>query len=142
MAAARSYRVEVVRLLLEAGADVQRQTSDGFTALHAAVGEVSRTPELQGECVRLLLTRGAAPDGRTASGLTALMNAAWVGCLSAVQALLDAGASPAACDPQDARPRLSRASEGTRGSPSCSLRAVERRRRGMEERAGGARTPH
>jgi ankyrin repeat protein len=28
------------------------------------------------------------------------MHAAWVGCLPAVQALLDAGASPAACDPQ------------------------------------------
>lgn len=93
MAAARSYRVDAVELLLAARADVHRRTSDGFTALHAAVGEPSRTPDLQGQCVDLLLAHGAAADAKTNTGLTPLMNAAWVGCLPAVLSLLSAGAS-------------------------------------------------
>jgi len=93
MAAARSYRVDVVAFLLESGADIHRSDIYGNTPLHVAVGEASTTPEKQAECVHLILKRGAVVDAQDQSGCTPLMSAAWFGCLPAVHHLLGRGAS-------------------------------------------------
>ena len=100
MSAARSYRSEVVRFLLEHGADVNARTHDGLTALHTAAGETPSLPERQAECVRLLLEAGANPDAASASGETPLMAAAWFGCTPSVQVLVDRGAYAGTLDAQ------------------------------------------
>ena len=93
MSAARSYRVEIVEVLLDSGADPNIQCSDGVSALHCAVGETPTDAERQAECVRLILSAGANPDVMTDTGLTPLMNASWFGCNLAVGELLKSGAN-------------------------------------------------
>ncbi|MEQ2010274.1 MAG: ankyrin repeat domain-containing protein [Limisphaerales bacterium] len=100
MAAARSYRVEVVAFLLQSGADVHRRDIYGHTPLHVAVGEPSTTPEKQAECVRLILEQGATVDAQDQSGITPLMSAAWFGCLPGIHHLLRHGASVTLRDQQ------------------------------------------
>jgi hypothetical protein len=63
-AAARGY-TEVVRVLLDAGADLNAQRADGFTPLILAVFFGHE------EVVRLLVERGADPSARTRLGMTA-----------------------------------------------------------------------
>jgi ankyrin repeat protein len=70
-AAARNARLELVRMLLEAGADVNRRDRHaGRTPLHAAVaaGPDGDAPEI----VRLLLTAGADVNATTNDGASAL----------------------------------------------------------------------
>lgn len=73
--AARNGDLEVLRALLEAGADADRHDHDGVTALimAAAYGNV--------DIVRMLLERGADPRARARGGITALSNAAGGGAL-------------------------------------------------------------
>lgn len=81
-------RTEVVRLLLDAGADVNASGPDsGYTALHNAAGE-ART-----EIVRLLVERGANTECRMSSAATPLMLAAHRGYADAVTVLVQAGAA-------------------------------------------------
>lgn len=63
--AAAAHSAEIVRLLLEAGADPSARQEGDYTALHAAA--------LHGDAamVRALLDRGADPDAKTADGRTA-----------------------------------------------------------------------
>jgi ankyrin repeat protein len=70
-AAAGSARLELVRLLLDAGADVDRRDPDtGRAPLHAAVaaGPDGDSPEV----VRVLLAAGAAVNATTSDGASAL----------------------------------------------------------------------
>jgi ankyrin repeat protein len=70
-AAASGSRPALVRLLLDAGADVDRRDPDtGRTALHAAVaaGSAGEAPEI----VRVLLAAGANVDATTTDGASAL----------------------------------------------------------------------
>ena len=84
-AAALGY-LEVVQVLLEAGADKNAATQDGETALMAA----ARDGHL--EVVQVLLDAGADKNAAKQNGATALMLAAQNAYLEVVQVLLEAGA--------------------------------------------------
>jgi len=64
--AAAAGDLEIVRLLLDHGADVHARQADDFTALHAA-GQNGHV-----EMIRLLLEHGADADAQTRGGQTAL----------------------------------------------------------------------
>lgn len=99
MAAARTYRVDVVAFLLRSGADVHCRSEAGHTPLHWAVGapsdESPSAPHTQAECVQMLLEHGAIVDATKHNGATPLMSAAWFGCAPSVACLLRAGADSA-----------------------------------------------
>jgi len=88
MAASVHGRVELMRVLLAAGARVNLGTADGGTALMLAsfTGQV--------EAIRVLLTAGAQINQVNAKGGTALMTASGEGYMQAVKVLFAAGADP------------------------------------------------
>lgn len=76
----------VVKLLLDAGADVDGSDSEGRTALRAAAWGGHE------EIVNMLLEYGASVDKADSSGRTPLIAAAYMGHLETVEMLLDRGA--------------------------------------------------
>lgn len=92
-------RADVVTVLLDAGADPNRQAPAGGSALHvAAFGD---DPAL----LQLLLARGGDPDLRnSATGETPLVRAILGGGREQVRILLAAGADPGAPDSNGATP--------------------------------------
>ncbi|KAL8844635.1 MAG: hypothetical protein Q9176_001147 [Flavoplaca citrina] len=78
--ACRGYKPnsEIVRILLERGADVKFRDTNGSTALHCAAA--SGDPET----IQLLLRNGAETSARDSNGGTALSNAAYAMCRSQV----------------------------------------------------------
>ncbi|NKB66708.1 MAG: ankyrin repeat domain-containing protein [Candidatus Latescibacteria bacterium] len=76
--------MEIIKLLLEYGADIHAVSQDG-TALHLA------TWEQQQEIVQFLLDQGLDPNSTSASGETALMAAAYKGFASIGRLLLERG---------------------------------------------------
>lgn len=89
-------QAEVVRLLLEAGAEVDLPADDGTTALMAAA--VSG----QADVARDLLEAGANPNAGFDAGVTSLMMAATEGHWDIVQELMEAGARVNRDPPPDA----------------------------------------
>lgn len=88
------------RMLLAAGADVERATWSGHTALHSAADDPAGA-----EMVRLLLGAGAgARPRRDSDGATPLHLAAARGPAGSVELLLDAGARIDAIDRRGQRP--------------------------------------
>ncbi len=69
MMAANFGRIKIVKLLLEAGADVNFRNRDNETALIAAAQGGSI------EATRLLIEAGADINGKNSTGETALMKA-------------------------------------------------------------------
>jgi ankyrin repeat protein len=91
MCAASHGKVDFVRALLEAGADVHKQATSRPVfptrgAIHYAAMQ-GRT-----EVIRLLLDSGVHPDCETSHGETPMMSAAGSGHISAIKLLLDFGA--------------------------------------------------
>ena len=84
--AAERFHLEVVRLLLEAGACSDRATQNGVTPLHFA----SMRGHL--EMVRLLLAAGACCDRAMQDGTTPLHEATMRNHLEVVRLLVEAGA--------------------------------------------------
>jgi len=79
--------VDIMTLLMDAGADVNARNKRGSTALHWAIHDEAR--------VRLLLSRGANVNGRQIEGRTPLYQAASLGNGNAILRLLLAnGADP------------------------------------------------
>jgi ankyrin repeat protein len=119
---AQHGHVEVVTALLEAGADVEAQAADGRRPLHCAafsgcaatmgallelgvdipaVDAYERTPlhyASSSEAVQSLLEAGADLHRRNICGATPLFEAASDGSVTAVTALVQAGACPNASD--------------------------------------------
>lgn len=90
-AAARSGRVEAVRVLLEHGAPVNGANDLGNTPLWFAC-QSSASPAERVEIARLLLDAGADLHKRCEKGTTALHFAAWRGPSTMVKLLLSRGA--------------------------------------------------
>jgi hypothetical protein len=84
--AAAGGHTDVMKLLIDAGADVSWQDKHGDSPLMAAV----RIGAL--DAVKLLLTRGARLDQQDSGGRTALMWAARTGRVDVARVLLDASA--------------------------------------------------
>ena len=154
LAAAEGGQVEVVRSLLEEGADVNAARGDGLTALHlAAEGgrlpvakalvaagaavdagtRIGRYTPLQvaargghGAVALYLLEAGADPNARTTnSGVTALHLAAGaIGGESAVAALLEHGADPNARDGSSGQTPLFFAAAANRAAAVTTLLAA------------------
>ncbi|OLP94080.1 Ankyrin repeat, PH and SEC7 domain containing protein secG, partial [Symbiodinium microadriaticum] len=96
--AAKSGELEVVVLLLDAGAPLEAEDYTGATALHWAAANGCS------EVTSVLLARGASPAASDRSGAQPLHDAAWSGHSDAAKALLRWGASTDATDDRGRTP--------------------------------------
>jgi hypothetical protein len=96
--AAAGYRVDILRLLLDAGADVSAANRRGAQALHYAAdgspGYTSWNPDAQAQTIAVLIAAGADPNALDKSGVAPLHRAVRTRAASAVSALIDGGADP------------------------------------------------
>lgn len=96
--AATNGLLDVVRALIDAGADLDKPDGMGWTPLkHAAESG-------HADIVKFLLKEGAQADTPDLEGWTGLMNAAAKGHLAVVQLLLKAGANANACSNSGVNP--------------------------------------
>jgi ankyrin repeat protein len=96
--AAHRFDIDLMKVLVEGGADPQLPNEDGTTPLMAAagvglhnLGENPGTPEEVAAAVEFCLKLGSDPKAANNEGETALHGAAWTGSNRAVQLLVDAG---------------------------------------------------
>jgi len=120
MRAARSGDVEVMKYLLEHGADAKLATKDGVNALSVAAGigytDSNRSTEAQAlEAVKLCVSLGLDVNSATDKGETVLHGAARRGANSIIQYLVDNGAKVNAANKQGITPLDIAAGKGAPG---------------------------
>ena len=94
IAAQKANNPEILKLIIEAGVDVNARNEDGETALMEIMDEPVNL-----ECVKVLLSSGADPNLKDEDGKTALMKALDDDLPAGViNALLDSGADVKATD--------------------------------------------
>jgi hypothetical protein len=128
--AAAGYRQVTVRLLAEAGADVNAMNRRGARPLHYAVdgvpGSAAWAPAAQAEVVRYLIGAGADPNARDKSGVTPLHRAVRTRSAAAVEALLDGGADAHLANRRGSTPmQLATRMTGRGGSGSPAAKAQQ-----------------
>ncbi len=99
-----SREVAVIRELLDAGVDVNRQTDEGYTALHCAIDVDGEANLNTREVIALLVAAGADLTLQQHYGWTPLLRAVVEGTLNEVDALLSVGANPNVALPVDTLP--------------------------------------
>ena len=92
MIAVSKGSVETVKILLNAGADVNIANSDGDTALLSFTAGYAHDEAQQSKVVSLLLDANANIHARTTRGTTPLLGAAFLGLFEVVKVLLNHGA--------------------------------------------------
>jgi ankyrin repeat protein len=96
--AAASYRPELARELVSAGADVDAKNRHHARPLHYAAegvpGSASWNPDAQTATIAVLIEAGADPNVTDRRGVSPLHRAVRTRCAAAVSALLDGGADP------------------------------------------------
>ena len=96
--AAACYAPDMIRALVDAGANVAAANRRGAQPLHYAVdgvpGHAHWNPEAQSSAVSWLVRVGADPDAPDKNGTAPLHRAVRNRCAAAVKALLDSGADP------------------------------------------------
>jgi ankyrin repeat protein len=102
--------VECIKVLIEAGADVNAKTYEGYTPLHCAVdiNGPSCRGEMPSQIMRLLVNAGAQLEEQQHWGWTPLMRAVLEGTSDEVRALLAVGANPNKIFPQHTLPEFIR----------------------------------
>lgn len=131
--AAAGYRVEIVKQLLTAGADVNASMNHRRSGpLHYAadgyiIGPVWDAAQ-QVETIECLLAAGAKVNAQDKNGATPLHRAVRTRCASAVQVLLKAGADPTLRNkPGSTAFHLAVQNTGRGGSGTDEARAAQRR---------------
>jgi ankyrin repeat protein len=90
--------LDVARLLIEHGADVNHSNTSGVTALYALCGQCMHPEPVVIEFMRYLLAHGALVDTQDVNGVTPLMIASERGKVAIVSVLIGAGADPSKAD--------------------------------------------
>ena len=130
--AAAGYRVEIVRLLLVAGADPNAGTNHRRSCpLHYAADGFISGPvwdaQRQVETIRRLLAHGADIHAQDKNGATPLHRAVRTRCAAAVECLLAAGADPAIRNKPGSTPfHLAVQNTGRGGSGAEKARIAQR----------------
>ena len=131
--AAAGYRLEIVGLLLAAGADPNAAANHRRgTPLHYAADGYINGPAWdaarQVSALRRLLDAGAAVNAQDRNGATALHRAVRTRCAAAVQVLLKEGAEPARKNKSGSTPfHLAVQDTGRGGTGAEAARAAQRR---------------
>lgn len=130
--AAAAYRQDVVRKLIDMGADVHAKNRRGAQPLHAAAvgmpGSRNWNPDAQVATVACLIEGGADPNAIDKSGVTPLHRAVRTRCAAAVKALLAGGADVRRRNKSGSTPLLlatQNTGRGGTGSPEAKAQQQE-----------------
>jgi ankyrin repeat protein len=128
--AAAAYDEEIVRELIELGADVRARNRLGAEPLHLAAdggpGSRSWNPPAQAATIALLIQAGADPNVTNKNGTAPLHRAVRTRCAAAVEALLAGGADPRLKNKSGSMPMaLAERTTGRGGSGSPEARAQQ-----------------
>jgi hypothetical protein len=130
--AAASYRHEMARALIAAGAEVRARNRRGAEPLHYAAdgkpGSHRWNPDAQAATIACLIAAGADPNATDKSGVAPLHRAVRTRCAAAVKALIDGGADPRRPNKNGSAPlRLAMQTTGRGGSGSPEAKAEQAR---------------
>lgn len=130
--AAAGYRLEIVRLLLDADADPNsaanhRQSTPLHYAADGCVDSPAWNPKRQVQTIQCLLDAGAKINGGDKNGATPLHRAVRTRCAAAVKCMLAAGADPKLKNKPGSTPfHLAVQNTGRGGSGTDAAKAAQR----------------